>query len=466
VKAGGCGVVGLALLVGGCHSTVDVRKVGPDDYETRGVRYSLPKPFLKVVPASDGTVTVEVEYLPDLAHTYAIDAETTLGKHKLEVMVDKGLLTSVVFDPDTAAVGKQAVSSGAAIADSLLQAEAEREKARKEERKTEAAEAKTRLDTLEKAVDDAVLEVRKAEARVTALQAAGASADAIRQAEVELAVAQATLAVAQDRLDAELAVRKATEDDLLGRAPERRSAPQAASGDEGAPPQGPCHYHGPLEHGCLECTSPGPVFYAIDERAGCRGASSIALRAVNGPMGAAQACFRTGRPPPEKPKPPPPELSLDTPDGTALTFPATTRVDAAQEALRLADKKLTLLKAAKTNDPSSVSDLDFQAQVVAVVNAEIVLAEAKRPRFTLVTNRTVSSIRTAALSAVVGNTPPTAKLALAVLSGPMTIQFELASGTPKGRYWVDLDLRLKSPIEPEGTPAQGVVQIDVASDVP
>jgi hypothetical protein len=113
-------------LTMGC-TTLRVSKVeyaadGTEVDPQPGVRYSLPKPALKVTPRADGTIDVEVVHLPDRDRTYAIRASSWAAKHKLEIGVARGLLQKIAWSPDATAVTTQAVESGAAAGKRLLDA--------------------------------------------------------------------------------------------------------------------------------------------------------------------------------------------------------------------------------------------------------------------------------------------------------------------------------------------------------
>jgi hypothetical protein len=108
-------VIALAALVStGCTTVVTVRPVTPTSTPT-GVRYSLPKPVLHVTPNDDGTVTVDVLFLPDPDKTYAIDSSTFLAAHSLDVMVSKGLLTKVGAIGDSTAVAADLVRAAGTV---------------------------------------------------------------------------------------------------------------------------------------------------------------------------------------------------------------------------------------------------------------------------------------------------------------------------------------------------------------
>ena len=86
-----------------------------------GLRYSLPKPFIQVVPQADGTVNVSVVYLPDSKNTYAIDTTSFMSSYAFQVSLDQnGLLNAVEFKQNTSAVGQQAAATSAIEISSLV----------------------------------------------------------------------------------------------------------------------------------------------------------------------------------------------------------------------------------------------------------------------------------------------------------------------------------------------------------
>jgi hypothetical protein len=119
-------VVGLALLAAGC-AEINVTKVTrSNDEKTKGIRYALPKPILQVSPRPDGTVAVDVVYLPDLNNTYAVDTWGWLSSSTFQVTLDSGgLLSAIEFKQNTSAVGQQVATSAGAGAAQLYNLQAQ-----------------------------------------------------------------------------------------------------------------------------------------------------------------------------------------------------------------------------------------------------------------------------------------------------------------------------------------------------
>jgi hypothetical protein len=104
-------------------TTITVKSVNKEE-KAAGMQYSLPKPFILFKPYSTGSgkYTVETIYLPDEARTYAIAAHSLLAKHKLHVKTQNGLLTQVIWNPDSGEIAKKAVETAASLADETLKA--------------------------------------------------------------------------------------------------------------------------------------------------------------------------------------------------------------------------------------------------------------------------------------------------------------------------------------------------------
>src|SRR5262245_7764991 len=102
-------VVLLSLLLGACVTRMNVQ---PAKSGVKGIRYYLPKAYLLVKPAKDGSVSVEKVFLPDPEHEYAIDSQAWIAKYKLSVEIDeRGLLKKVVWNADDSASTKAALDT-------------------------------------------------------------------------------------------------------------------------------------------------------------------------------------------------------------------------------------------------------------------------------------------------------------------------------------------------------------------
>jgi len=141
----------------GCHTAVNVRKVVEGDEP--GLRYSLPQPFLVTTPMADGKLDVHWEYLPDSGQQYAIDSCSLLASHNLTIKTSNGLLTSVDWTGDSAAVLAEATKAVGAIEkqkfDSQLEA-AKETRSKSEEEQKALREARLGFDQAQAAVDSFV----------------------------------------------------------------------------------------------------------------------------------------------------------------------------------------------------------------------------------------------------------------------------------------------------------------------
>lgn len=114
----------LALVavaaIGGC-TTFSVVKFDPHvNPDEEGFRYSLPKPFLQVIPNSDGTISVTAVYLPDLDNTFVIRSKAYLSTGTINISRQGGLLTQVTFGSDTSGAPVAALQTGTALAAAAL----------------------------------------------------------------------------------------------------------------------------------------------------------------------------------------------------------------------------------------------------------------------------------------------------------------------------------------------------------
>jgi hypothetical protein len=177
-------------LLAGC-TRLNVTKIS--DHATNqsaGIRYSLPKPYIQVTPQGDGSVVADIVYLPDPENSYVIDGKSYLAFHSLNISTEEGLLKKIVWTGDSSAVFAQGVSSGAAVAEKNIASDAK-----------SAAERDTKVESAQKAVDEAQLAVDMAASDLELLVANNASADAILKAKVALNEAQLKLAAARKKVN-------------------------------------------------------------------------------------------------------------------------------------------------------------------------------------------------------------------------------------------------------------------------
>ena len=174
-------------LLGGCITRMDSKPAGP---ASAGSLYALPVPVLQFTPQGDGSMAMEVLYLPDPNNTYAVEAETILGGYTFEVKTKGGLLESVTFDADSPGVAEQMLSSYGEIEAKKVEARLKAEEAEATAAKDKAKEAADQA----KAIADAKAAVAMATAKRDKLVELGASKDAVIAAEVGVVDAQYKLA--------------------------------------------------------------------------------------------------------------------------------------------------------------------------------------------------------------------------------------------------------------------------------
>src|SRR5262245_55324820 len=137
-------VAALALVATGC-ANLTVTQVTGDRSSVSGLRYALPKPFIQVVPQPDGSVAVDVIYLPDHQNVYAVDAWSLFGAYTFQVALDQnGGISKLEFKQNTALVAQQAAATaGAATAQAVSI------------RSAQAVAAQSAVDTAQREFDEA-----------------------------------------------------------------------------------------------------------------------------------------------------------------------------------------------------------------------------------------------------------------------------------------------------------------------
>jgi hypothetical protein len=178
-----------ALLAAGC-ANVTVTKLDDKNKAAKGLRYYLPKPYLQAVPQADGTVSVEVIFLPDKSRSYAIDTTSYMSSYTFQASRDeKGLLTALEFKASTAAVGQQLASSLGAYAVQAYNMQ------------TAAAVAQqTQVNTAQTALDAARATLASAEATLASNVANGAKPETIISDRAAVASAKAKADIAAETL--------------------------------------------------------------------------------------------------------------------------------------------------------------------------------------------------------------------------------------------------------------------------
>lgn len=157
------GVLAGTTMLSGCSTFVRSQIATP---QAEGIQYSLPAPIIRVTPQPNGTMTVDVDYLPDPDNTYTLKTSSFLSSYTLDVQRENGMLKSVSLDAKSDAVAAAAVES----AGNLVKARAE---AAAKEVDAQATAAKEQA----KAIDDAGLALAIAEAKVKTLEGSNGATD-------------------------------------------------------------------------------------------------------------------------------------------------------------------------------------------------------------------------------------------------------------------------------------------------
>ncbi len=194
--ARGAALVLAGAALSGCATYL---KSKPADSGVKGIEYALPLPIIEVVPQTDGTVEVNVKYIPDPNNRYVVRGRSFLRDYDLDIQTENGFLKKVTLDAraerERNGLGSMSFLSGqmARAGINTYQAawEAERDKLNRRAELTFAAREH---------VDDAKLTVEKAKAKLATLKRMsgrnGVSSDDVANAEVDLAVAKAELRAA------------------------------------------------------------------------------------------------------------------------------------------------------------------------------------------------------------------------------------------------------------------------------
>jgi len=210
-------VAAAGVLLSGCMTRFNVRKVGADD-PTKGIHYSLPATFLVGTPKNDGTIDFNTAYLPDPENTYAVDSVSFISKYKMDVTIADGLLKQVTGEQHSDQIPKGLIENGSQTFTDVKKVEKDAADAAEKKRKEVLDAAQKKIDDATKALD-------------TAWSAETEAEDTLAKAEIAAKINPgnaATLAVENAKIDLARAVanRKKAEDDL---AAAKAAKAQAAS---------------------------------------------------------------------------------------------------------------------------------------------------------------------------------------------------------------------------------------------
>lgn len=209
----------LTLSVQGCVTWVDVEKFNqpsPDPKNPgvvpsstqKGFRYSMPEPYLLVMPKADGTTTYEWVFLPDRNNEYVVAPKSLFATYKMTIATENGFLTSASFDGTANEVASKLASTVADVNAAKKTSESTAQKAIEQAAKTEAAADEAafnaKLAAAQKAVADAEATQTSVEAELKFYESdAGKGAkDEVKQAaQLAKMKADATLALMKKRLN-------------------------------------------------------------------------------------------------------------------------------------------------------------------------------------------------------------------------------------------------------------------------
>jgi len=142
-------------------------------------------------PQSDGSVKVDVIYLPDADNTYAIDTWSFMSSLAYQTSLDQsGLLNQIEFKQSTTAVGQQVAASGSAMAAQVINLQ-----------NAQLLAQQTQMDTAQTAVDQAQTAVSVDQKNLDLLKQRG-----LADSDPSVVTARSTLALDQVRLQRSTAI--------------------------------------------------------------------------------------------------------------------------------------------------------------------------------------------------------------------------------------------------------------------
>lgn len=137
--------LGAVLAVAGCTTTLSGGKAKG---ETAGLVYYLPAPHLYLSPQADGSVVLEVKYLPDPTNAYTLQLDSYLSKATFEVGTSNGLLSTVNLNADTSEVAASAVAAATEIRKAHITAAQTKDAARKTQEDAKRTAVKAAADAV------------------------------------------------------------------------------------------------------------------------------------------------------------------------------------------------------------------------------------------------------------------------------------------------------------------------------
>jgi hypothetical protein len=183
-----------ALALMGCTTLFQSRPA--DAANGAGMRYWLPRPHILMSPQADGSVQVQVVYLPDESREYTIEASALASRLDLNVVYDKEapwLLSEVSLDAGNASVADSLIDNAAAVREAEINARQTAEQAAATQRQG----VLTQIQTLEMEIV-----TRQAEYDVLATRTPVTDAITTRRNDLQLEIAQreAQIAALRERM--------------------------------------------------------------------------------------------------------------------------------------------------------------------------------------------------------------------------------------------------------------------------
>jgi hypothetical protein len=149
-------VYAAILVLSGCTTTMSG---SPIANSKPGIRYSLPAPHIFMNPQPDGTVTVEVKYLPDPNNTYTLNIDSYFSSATFEVQMNNGMLTKLSLDTDSSAIPNKAIATADEIQKQIIA-----------DQKKEKEDKKAKEDVNKAAIKDAADAVQQQKDKIALLQ--------------------------------------------------------------------------------------------------------------------------------------------------------------------------------------------------------------------------------------------------------------------------------------------------------
>jgi hypothetical protein len=244
-----------AAVLAGCAS-LDVTPVTNDnDATVKGVRYCLPKPFIQATPQADGTIAVDVLYLPDRKQCYAIDSSSQMSSYTFKFSRDeKGLLTAIEYKGSTMAVGQQLAASAAAAEVQTFNIKAAQAAAVQ----TAVNMAQTAVDAAQSAADAAQATLMSDTASAAALPAGAVPSTTLAADAAAVAAANAKLQVAKQALDRTRSTAQAVAITATAGSPVTTTGPTMGTAF------GQPTWNSPINYSLPDAV--GPVLYTVNDR--------------------------------------------------------------------------------------------------------------------------------------------------------------------------------------------------------